>query len=1495
MSLFGQNTTMVPTRYNGLYTSEAILGTTLPVIIGQQRASWKLLWYGDFTSQVAKQQGAGGSGLGKGGTNYVYAASVIGAVCMGPCSNFLGVWDSISRYSVQTQSEQTTVASGSYPTYTPELASVFLQDLGVGYQSAYSLTVNDYGSPGSTTYSGNQQVPLIYTSSSTPPPGYYTVNGSNQYVFNSAQTGQVVTVNYVAYTYHIAQTELDVVPNVGPYQVTVQYQAQFSLDQGVSYYPSGIALTSVSGTPTLTGTYNPNGGNYLFAPGDAGQGVTISYIYIDPDTDTNAPTTLNLTFFTGLLGQAPWSYLTSKFPSDALGYSEVAYVASSGMYLGYSPMLPQLNFEILGAYSFGNGIPDANPADAIYALLTNPSYKLNFAPQYIDPSLYAGNSSAKNQWSANGFFISALLDSQNSLMSIIGDWCEAGQVYVSWDEGRMKFIPLCDTTAVANGAVYTPPTQPIIDLDDNDFLVNDNEDPITITQTPWQNRWNRVGVRWNVRSNSYNEDILQIQDEASVQQFGLMSESAQDWQFICNETSAQFAANMRLQRLSAIYTTYGFTLGFNFAFLSPGDIITITDGLLGTSGTMFGRTPCRITKMTDDPKQGIIIEAENFPWSVGASLLYNKQAQNPSNTGDGPQEDPGNTVPIIFEVPDRAKVWSGANIYIFLNGSQVNWGGAQAYVSFNGTDYSFYGQFDQQARIGVTTADYPYHVDPDNTDTLTVNMQQSGAVLQSVTSADEDAFVTLSALVSPGQSFSQQETAGEGANLGTTGGGTGAGGSAGPTPVTAAAQKPSGSGGETVWSNIADIEGGSSYATAAMGTALPPYPVSYLLFGTGPALDVPSFGIGPVIGVKCSLQFFLSSLSFSGSADLRIYATLCYGPRDIGNGTIGSQQLIYSESVSGLPTTPTTFSVGSATSLAAWGLAPGALTPAMVNDPSFGMMIQAIWDDTSVTGSVTFNVNDCQLEVYWQGAGAAVAWTNPQNVSSSSSYASAHFSNSSVTQWLLATDFPFKLPFGFILAGISVEVDAYVDSGSANVYASLFSDGLRVGSVKAASLTNSVVTYTFGGATDEWGFSQWDLDLLNDPGFGVALSVDGALGANAFIRNVRITLYGESDYNLELIAYENATLVGQNTYALTNIRRGILGSYPCDHPAASIFARLDQATITYPVDPTYTGQYIYFKFCSFNAYGNQLQSLANVTPYAVKIGGLSPGAIDGDSGVLLTGTENYSAVQLEAAMDVMYGSYGVQNIPAGYGLLSPPSETTGIPQWLPIVTGGGGGGGVANVFFLEISGAYTANAWDYIGASTAGGSYNVTLPLAGANKNTIISLKKISSDANAVTVIPTGSDTVEAGSSFVVSEFNAAVMFVSDGVSNWEIFSGYLIAGALANDMYINVPTAAGIYTANQELFYSEPTRNVTIPSGLSGTNAWCRNVPTGSVSVALKKNGSSIGTINFAASSTTPTFTFTGSVSFNGTGDSFSITAPSTQDATFAGFGCDIWATRSN
>ena len=89
----------------------------------------------------------------------------------------------------------------------------------------------------------------------------------------------------------------------------------------------------------------------------------------------------------------------------------------------------------------------------------------------------------------------------------------------------------------------------------------------------------------------------------------------------------------------------------------------------------------------------------------------------------------------------------------------------------------------------------------------------------------------------------------------------------------------------------------------------------------------------------------------------------------------------------------------------------------------------------------------------------------------------------------------------------------------------------------------------------------------------------------------------------ELIAYQNAELIGAYRYKLTNLRRGVYGTEIKEHPADSKFVRVDDAIVYYKYRAEDIGKRFFLKFTSFNIFGNAEQSLADVEPYVFTIRG----------------------------------------------------------------------------------------------------------------------------------------------------------------------------------------------------------------------------------------------------------------------------------------------------
>jgi hypothetical protein len=93
---------------------------------------------------------------------------------------------------------------------------------------------------------------------------------------------------------------------------------------------------------------------------------------------------------------------------------------------------------------------------------------------------------------------------------------------------------------------------------------------------------------------------------------------------------------------------------------------------------------------------------------------------------------------------------------------------------------------------------------------------------------------------------------------------------------------------------------------------------------------------------------------------------------------------------------------------------------------------------------------------------------------------------------------------------------------------------------------------------------------------------------------------------------------------------------------------------------------------------------------------------------------------------------------------------------------------------------------------------------------------------------------------------------------------------------------------ANAEVFTTQITRPMTWPASLTGSYASAKTAATASTVFTLKRNGTSIGTITFAASGTTGTFSFASSVTW-AAGDLFEMDGPATADTTLANINIDL------
>lgn len=446
------------------------------------------------------------------------------------------------------------------------------------------------------------------------------------------------------------------------------------------------------------------------------------------------PSTLNLVEFAGDYSQAAWSYMTSAHPSYARTYRGLAYGAIANLALGTSPVLPNLSFEVRNT-DFSNAIsgkPDADPKDVFTQPLLNQFYGVAF------PSAQLGDLSVYSSYCrAAGLVVSPYLSSATStLQQLLGNLLDATNSQARTSSGLLQIVPRGDQDLSANGATYTAPAAPEYDLVDSDFIADGDSKPIKVSRKRASDQMNVVQVRFNNRAIAYNPDVVRATDDAHYNEYGPRVQQPQDWGVFCDADAAQLSANLWLGR-QHYRNVYQFTIGRRFARLDCLDIVSLTH-----AGQQISDVWVKITDIERNANGTFRITAEDYLPGTGAAPQYGKQA----NSAAQPNYNvtPGNTnTPVAFVPPYQLAKSRGPELWLLASGASANWGGCQVWISTDGTDYRLVDVIEGKARQGVLSANIAAGADPDTTHTLSVDLTQSAATMESATQAAADAFQSL--------------------------------------------------------------------------------------------------------------------------------------------------------------------------------------------------------------------------------------------------------------------------------------------------------------------------------------------------------------------------------------------------------------------------------------------------------------------------------------------------------------------------------------------------------------------------------------------------------------------------------------------------------------------------------------------------------------------------------------------------------------------------------
>lgn len=453
--------------------------------------------------------------------------------------------------------------------------------------------------------------------------------------------------------------------------------------------------------------------------------------------------------YLGSYSQTAWPYLSTNFPDAALNYRGVAYLGLPNYDLGESPSMPQHSVEVNGLLyntAINNSSVDADPALMVQDFLTNPYYGTPFRSSALDlgsllsgpNATTTGDSAYQTYCRAMGFGLSPELSDQEAAQAILDRWLRLTNSKPVWSGSKLKVIPLGDEVITANGVTYVPDTAVRYDLTMDDFQYKSGEDPVTFNRTDTSEAKNAIYLNVSDRTDDYAIKPVGAKDQASIEAFGKLQADTIEADEIKSLSMGVTLAHLILQRLSYVRNTYSFQLDQRFIRLEAMDVVTLSVPHLG-----LDQYRVRITRIEENDEGQLDVEAEDFPEGMGSTAEYTSQVNE--NTPVNSNQDPGDVEPpVIFEAPS---ILTNGNpeVWMTLTGIAEYWGGCEIHLSTDGVDYYLIGEVQNEARMGELSAALPSFVppNPDNSNTLSVDLTSSKGELESGTSSDASNGVTL--------------------------------------------------------------------------------------------------------------------------------------------------------------------------------------------------------------------------------------------------------------------------------------------------------------------------------------------------------------------------------------------------------------------------------------------------------------------------------------------------------------------------------------------------------------------------------------------------------------------------------------------------------------------------------------------------------------------------------------------------------------------------------
>lgn len=399
-------------------------------------------------------------------------------------------------------------------------------------------------------------------------------------------------------------------------------------------------------------------------------------LYTYPNED------VGLTLFPGTEDQKPWGYVLGRHPNKALAYPGLAYMAGV-IDLGDSASMATYNFEVKGKLlDTGDGV-DVNPADYILYILD----RVGLGSLKID-----GIENYRTYCKEADMLISTPSDDTDAKAAreIINDIANITNAYIFWSNDRLKIVPRADRPV----GKWKPDKQIRYNLTPDDFIPQSGGACISYSRKDSSEIYNRVSVEFLNRSNSYEKEIVNYQDNDDIKEFGVRQASTIQAHYLYTKTRAVKLAEELCRKYKYERVKYTFKLDWAFCRLEPGDLVMLSDPAMGIENQ-----PAMIDSVTEGTDGILTFTAISRAKGVYDEAEYNVHENERPLIDFNP--DPGTCEPPMIFQPPALMTNANNEVWIGTWGKNPNWGGCSVWVSDTNEYYMRLGTIDYRARYGT--------------------------------------------------------------------------------------------------------------------------------------------------------------------------------------------------------------------------------------------------------------------------------------------------------------------------------------------------------------------------------------------------------------------------------------------------------------------------------------------------------------------------------------------------------------------------------------------------------------------------------------------------------------------------------------------------------------------------------------------------------------------------------------------------------------------------